>query len=156
MFAVPQTPMNSLTCLSACLALLPMLSAQTPNPPATPTARLTSAVYEWDKMEPKPIPNGMRRALFDGATTTLNKLHCHITTLNPGERSGQPLKHLQEEVIIVKEGTVEVNYDGHTQNAGAGSVIFFAAGATTFLRNTSNAPVTYTVVYYYTPLTPKG
>ncbi|OHE89581.1 MAG: hypothetical protein A3G75_06770 [Verrucomicrobia bacterium RIFCSPLOWO2_12_FULL_64_8] len=147
--------MKSLTGLAGFIAVLPMLSAQTPNPSTPPAAKLTSAVYEWDKMEPKPIPNGMRRALFDGPTTTLDQLHCHITTLNPGERSGEPRKHLQEEVIIIKDGTVEVNYDGHTQSAGAGSVIFFAAGATTFLRNPGKEPATYTVIYYYTPLTPK-
>ena len=58
-------------------------------------------------------------------------------------------------MIIVKEGMIEATWDGHTQTAGPGSVIFFASHATTRLRNPGKVPATYTVIYYYTPLTPK-
>ena len=68
----------------------------------------------------------------------------------------EPRRHLQEEVIIVKEGLVEANWDGQAKTGGPGSVIFFAAGATTFLRNAGPTPCTYIVIYYYTPLTPKS
>jgi hypothetical protein len=34
-------------------------------------------------------------------------------------------------------------------------VIFFASHATTRLRNPGKVPATYTVIYYYTPQTPK-
>lgn len=116
---------------------------------------LRSGLHDWEKLAVTPNPKGVRRAVFDGPTATLDLLHCHITTLNPGERSGDPSKHLQEEVIIVKEGLVEANWDGQSKTGGPGSVIFFAAGATTFLRNAGATPCTYIVVYYYTPLTPK-
>ena len=122
--------------------------------PAAP-AKLPSAVFDWEKMPVIPTATGVRRALFDGPTTTADKLHCHITTLNPGQNSGEPRRHLQEEVIIVKEGSVEATVDGRTQTVGPGSVIFFAANAVTRLRNAGNTPATYTVVYYLTPLTPK-
>jgi mannose-6-phosphate isomerase-like protein (cupin superfamily) len=121
-----------------------------------PGRDLASTVYDWQKMEVTPTATGVRRALFDGATATLDKLHAHITTLNPGETSGEPRLHLQEEVIIVKEGLVEATFDGKTQTAGPGSVIFFASRATTRLRNAGDTPATYIVVYYTTPLTPKN
>jgi uncharacterized cupin superfamily protein len=134
------------------LALLAMtasvLSAQ-----STP---LPSAVYNLDQLPPEATAVGVRRAVLDGPTTTLDKLHVHITTLNPGAKSGEPRLHLQEEVIIVREGTVEVYCDGRTTLAQPGAVIFFAARATTALRNVGTTPATYTVVYYYTPLTPKS
>ena len=133
-----------------------LLCAQTPaTPAAAPAEKLTSEVYEWEKMTPATLPTGVRRMVFDGTTTTLDKLHCHISTLNPGERSNPPTKHLQEEIMIVKEGTLEANWDGHSKTGGPGSVIFLASGATTFLRNPGKVPVTYTVLFYYTPLTPK-
>ena len=66
------------------------------------------------------------------------------------------MRHLQEEVLIVKDGEVEVSLDGTTQKAGAGSILFFAAGAVTGLRNVSTAPATYYVIYYKTPKTPKS
>ena len=118
--------------------------------------QLGSAVYDWQKMQAEPTANGMRRSLFDGATATLDKLHCHITTLNPGQTSGEPRLHLQEELIIVKEGLVEASIDGKTQAAGPGSVFFFASKATTRLRNAGDTPATYIVIYYHTPLTPKN
>lgn len=128
------------------------LLAQAPTAPA----KLASQVYDWEKLDAVPNANGVRRQVFDGPTTTLDLAHCHITTLNPGARSGEPRKHLQEEIIIVKEGLLEANFDGQAKTAGPGSVIFFAAGATTFLRNAGTTPVTYIVIYYYTPLTPKA
>lgn len=117
--------------------------------------KLTSNVYVWDQLKVETTKNGERRAVFDGPTTTLDKLHCHITTLKAGEVSGEPRLHHQEEVIIVKEGTVEALADGVKRVATAGSVIYFQANAVTALRNIGNGPATYIVVYYYTPLTPK-
>jgi quercetin dioxygenase-like cupin family protein len=122
--------------------------------PAAP-AKLSSTVFDWEKMSVTPTANGARRAVFDAPTTTLDKVHCHITTLNPGQNSGEPRRHLQEEIIIVKEGLVEATFDGKTQTAGPGSVFFFAANAVTRLRNAGDGPATYIVVYYHTPLTPK-
>jgi uncharacterized cupin superfamily protein len=142
-----------LVLFTACTTLASMLSAQ--NPPASPT-KLTSSVYDWEKMPVIPTPKGERRDVFDGPTATLDKAHCHITTLNPGENSGEPRRHLQEEIIIVKEGMVEATFDGKIQMAGPGSIFFFAANAVTRLRNAGATPCTYIVVYYYTPLTPKS
>jgi mannose-6-phosphate isomerase-like protein (cupin superfamily) len=128
-----------------------------PTAPVAPAEKLVSGVYDWEKLAVTPNAKGVRRAVFDGSTTTLDKLHCHITTLNPGEKSAdQPSLHRQEEITIVKEGLVEANWDGKSQTAGPGSVIFFASGATTLLRNAGKTPCTYIVLYYYTPLTPKG
>lgn len=121
----------------------------------SPAPMLTSKVYRWDEMTVTPTPKGSRRAVFDGPTSTLNLAHCHITTLNPGENSGEPTLHRQEEVIIVKEGQVEMHIDGRTETAGPGSVFHLVANAVTRLRNAGNTPATYIVVYYHTPLTPK-
>jgi len=124
--------------------------------PAPTMEKLTSNLFDWESMTVTPTAKGSRRAVFDGPTATVDKMHCHITTLNPGEKSGEASKHLQEEVIVVKEGRVEANWDGHAKTGGPGSVIFFAAGATTFLRNIGDTPCTYLVIYYTTPLTPKS
>lgn len=139
--------------LSAALGATSAIAVDAPKPSPD---RLTSNVFDWTKMEVTPTPKGSRRMVFDGPTATVDKLHCHISTLNPGEKSGEPTKHLQEEVIIVKEGTVEANWDGQKKVGGPGSVILFTAGANTFLRNAGSTPCTYLVIYYYTPLTPKS
>jgi len=124
--------MKSALLLAACAAFVSMLLAQTPLAPPgdQPAAKLTSAVYDWEKMPVTPTAKGERR----------DKAHCHITTLNPGEHSGEPRRHLQEEIIIVKEGLVEMHIAGETQAAGQGSVFFLAARATTALRNAGPPP----------------
>jgi XRE family transcriptional regulator, regulator of sulfur utilization len=137
------------------LAATTQAGAPTPSPPPA-TARLGSSVFDWEELKAETKDNGVRRSVLDGPTATLDRLHAHITTLKPGERSGAPSRHRQEEVIIIKEGTVEATFDGHARTAGAGSVIFFASNAVTSLRNVGAGPATYTVVYYYTPLTPKS
>jgi mannose-6-phosphate isomerase-like protein (cupin superfamily) len=156
----PSTLLPSAVLTLTFAALSVAMSAQTPPPSSAapapaPAAKLLSGLFEWDKLTATPTAKGFRRDVFDGPTATVDKMHCHITTLNPGEKSGEPSKHLQEEVILVKEGTLEANWDGQSKTGGPGSVIFFAAGATTFLRNAGATPCTYVVIYYYTPLTPK-
>jgi heat shock protein HslJ/quercetin dioxygenase-like cupin family protein len=126
------------------------------EPPPADAGLLKSQVFEWASLKAVPIPNGERRAVLDGPTGTVDLLHVHVTTLAPGKMSGPPVRHLQEEVLIVKDGEVEVSLDGTTQTAGPGSILFFAAGAVTGLRNVSSAPATYYVIYYKTPKTPKS
>jgi quercetin dioxygenase-like cupin family protein len=141
----------------AALSSSTMFSAESGNASKTPQPpKLASAVFDWTKLTPTPTPTGVRRDVFDAPTTTLDKVHCHITTLQPGADSGAPRRHLQEEIIIVKEGQVEAHIDGRVQTAGPGSVFFFAANAVTRLRNAGEGPATYIVIYYFTPLTPKS
>lgn len=151
--------MKIFLCVVAFAALGTALSAQTHEATSFMSSsnqtKLTSAVYDWNKMQAVTVSNGVRRALFEGPTATLDKINCHITTLNPGQSSGPPRLHRQEEVVVVKEGTIEATYDGHTETVGPGSVIFFASHATTCLRNPAKVPATYTVIYWYTPMTPK-
>jgi XRE family transcriptional regulator, regulator of sulfur utilization len=126
------------------------------NPPAGATTPLVSKVFDWGSLTAVPIPNGERRMVLDGPTGTVDLLHVHVTTLAPGRISGAPVRHLQEEVLIVKDGAVEVSLDGTTQTVGPGAILFFAAGAVTGLRNVGATPATYYVIYYKTPRTPKA
>lgn len=74
-------------------ALASMLPAQTP-PPADPSrgpaAPLVSDVFPWDQLTVTPTAKGVRRDVFDGPTATVDKMHCHITTLNPGRKAVSP------------------------------------------------------------------
>ena len=149
-------PLLSLATLAGLAAIASAQSTVPPVPAPSPSSKLVSTVYDWEKLTVIPTAKGARRDVFDGPTPTLDKAHCHITTLNPGEKSGEPSLHLQEEFIIVKEGQVEATHDGQIQTVGPGSVMFFAARSVTRLRNVGTTPCTYFVFYYYTPLTPKA
>ena len=78
-------------------------------------------------------------------------------SVEKNHRTGRGRFHFSvEHRFIVKEGTIEAVFDGKTEIATAGSVIFFNSHAVTQLRNPGKVPATYTVVYYLTPLTPKN
>jgi quercetin dioxygenase-like cupin family protein len=140
------------TLLLVTLLLLTATMNQTTTPPNEP---LSSRVIDWNTLQPTPTKTGERRNVFDAPTATLDKLHGHITTLNPGENTGPLHRHPQEELVIVKEGTVEVNIDGRKQIAGPGSIVFFAVNENENMTNVGSTPATYLVLQWFTPKTPK-
>jgi hypothetical protein len=89
------SPMKSLACGILSISLLSMLSAQTPDPAKTAAAKMDSMVIDPMKLVPKPTKTGERRDVFDAPTVTLDKFHCHITKLNPGENTGALHRHPQ-------------------------------------------------------------
>jgi uncharacterized cupin superfamily protein len=115
-----------------------------------------STVILWEKLVPTTTATGAHRDVFDAPTATLDKFHCHISTLNPGENTGAPHRHPQEELVIIKEGTLEINIDGKKQTATTGSLIFYAANENENMTNTGKTPATYYVIQFYTSLTPKS
>ena len=46
----------------------------------------------------------------------------HVTTLKPGQTSHAPHQHANEELLIIKEGTVEALVNGEWKRVGTGSV----------------------------------
>ena len=81
-----------------------ILIAAVQQAPPAPTTVLPSRVVDWNSMEATATRTGQRRTVFDAPTDTLDKLHLHITTLNPGENTGPLHRHPQEEIVIIKEG----------------------------------------------------
>jgi quercetin dioxygenase-like cupin family protein len=118
-----------------------MISASAPAGPA-----LGSAVFDWTKLPATPTKVGEVRPYFDAATRTLGRLESHVTTLNPGEISHAAHAHADEELVIVREGTLEATINGVPHVAGAGSVFFFASHDLHGLRNPGAVRTSYHVV----------
>ncbi len=89
------------------------------------------------------------RNAFDSPTLTLDGYSCHITTLNPGKEPHPPHQHPEEELLVIKEGTLEVMQMGVTNQVSAGGMVFCASNELHGWRNTSSAPVTYYVIKMY-------
>ncbi len=133
-----------------------MLSAQN-SESAKPADKMPSTVLPWTSLVPNtPTKNGSRRAVFEQPTATLDKFHLHVSQLNPGENTGALHRHPQEEVIVVKEGTLEVNIDGAKHTAGPGAMIFFSANENENMTNIGSVPAVYYVFQFFTALTPKS
>ena len=111
-----------------------------------PDPTLSSGVFDWVRIPAQPTKAGELRAYFDAATRTLDRLETHVTTLNPGEISHPAHAHADEELIIVKEGTVEATIKGVARQAGPGSVFFFASHDLHGLRNPGKVHACYHVI----------
>jgi len=112
---------------------------------------LGSRVFDWNDLTAQPNKSGSTRKVVQQATATLDELEIHITTLNPGETPHAPHKHPDEELLIVKEGTVESLVNGELKRVGAGSVIFQAANQLHAIRNVGTTPATYHVIKWNSP-----
>jgi len=126
---------------------------------ATPSAAepvMGSKVFDWDKMVDKPNATGSVRTVCSAPTATLENLEIHITTLNPGLSSHRPHKHPNEELIIVRQGTVETLSNGEWIRVGPGSVIFNGSNQVHCFRNVGSEPAVYHVVNVKTAATPEG
>jgi quercetin dioxygenase-like cupin family protein len=124
------------------------------NAAETPKSVTKSTVIDWATLAVKPTKTGERRELFDAPTLTLNNFEGHVTTIRPGEVPRPPHRHPDEEMILIKEGTLEVTINGATQRAGAGSVFFYASNDLHGMRNVGSTPATYYVFRFVTAKTP--
>jgi len=109
---------------------------------------MRSTTFDWTKLEAKAIDVGSRRDVMRSATPTLDQLEIHITTLNPGAVSHPPHQHPEEELLIVKEGTVETLQNGRATKLGPGSIIFHSSNDLHNIRNAGSTAATYHVVQW--------
>jgi len=109
-----------------------------------------SSVFNWAGLKAVPTKVGESRAVFDAPTPVLAEFECHITTLNPGESPHAPHRHADEELMIIKEGTVAAMQNGVTNIVTAGGIIFEASNELHGLRNVGTNRATY-FVFKFTP-----
>ena len=107
-----------------------------------------STVFEWAGLEAKTTAVGMRRDVMRAPTPTLDELEMHITTLAVGQVSHPPHRHPEEELLIVKEGTVETLQNGKASRLGPGSIIFHSSNDLHNIRNAGSIPATYHVIQW--------
>jgi len=128
------------------ITLAAVTLAQTAVKPA-----MSSSAWDWNSLKLLPQPYGARREVFLERTPMLDRLDCHITTLNPGQSPHPPKPHDGEELIIIKEGTIEALQNGKTNRVGAGSILFELPNEVQGMRNVGDTPATYFVVRWFAP-----
>ena len=112
---------------------------------------MQSTTFDWNSIVVKQTDVGSVRQFFRSPTVTLDELECHVTTLNPGLRSHPPHKHPNEELVIIREGNVEVLSNGEWKKVGPGSVIFNASNQLHALKNIGTTPAVYHVINWKSP-----
>src|SRR5215831_18161410 len=109
-----------------------------------------STVYEWAPTEAKANDWGAVRQVMRAPTPTLDELEIHISTLAPGKSPHAPHQHQHEELLILKEGTLETFQSGATRRVGPGGIIFQASNELHNVTNVGATPATYFVIGWTT------
>jgi quercetin dioxygenase-like cupin family protein len=120
--------------------------------PPKEAAPLATTFVDWDSLTPRYTPVGVSRAVFDNPTVTLPKLEVHITTLRPGMLSHAVHHHAWEEMLLIKEGQLEVSINGQKHAAGPGCLVFFASHDPHNAKNVGTTDATYYVINFCTDL----
>jgi quercetin dioxygenase-like cupin family protein len=125
---------------------------------AQPRAKplMHSCLFNWSGLKAVPTKTGERRDVFDSPTTTLDRFECHVTTINPGESPHAAHRHPEEELLIVKEGVLEIMQNDQTNRVSAGGVIFEASNELHGARNVGTNQATYYVLKWFPPGLAKG
>jgi XRE family transcriptional regulator, regulator of sulfur utilization len=116
-----------------------------------PTGLLDSTAWKWEDMQAKRTDVGELRQVVRQPTRTLDELEMHITTLNPRTTSHPPHTHPNEEMVIVREGTLQAHVNGEEVIVGPGSVLFYASMQPHGVRNIGETPATYFVINWASP-----
>lgn len=131
--------------VAACVAVAGMALAQSNSKPV-----MHSCFFNWADLKVTPTKQGERRTVFDAPTPILAEFECHITTLNPGESPHPPHRHADEELMVIRDGTVEAMQGDKTNIVTAGGIIFEASNELHGLRNIGTNQATY-YVFKFTP-----
>ena len=110
-----------------------------------------SRIFLWDSLKVEKTNVGERRDVVRLPTATLDELEMHITTLNAGQQSHAPHQHVAEELIIIKEGSLESFVNGEYRRVGPGSIVFQASNQPHSIRNVGTGPATYHVIQWQSP-----
>ena len=126
--------------LSTALALLAAAKAPAQN------AILPSRTYRYEDLPVKENASNRQRAVFKGETHTGFSVELHETELAPGQAPHPPHSHAHEEMILIREGTMEVTISGNTSRLGPGSVAWVASGEHHGWRNVGTTRARYMVM----------
>ena len=112
---------------------------------------LGSTSVSWEEIQAK-VPEGKRASqVFRNPTVTLDELELHVTFLPAGQASHPPHQHPNEEIIIIREGAVDVLVGGQTRRLGPGAVIFQASNQPHSLTNVGTTTAVYHVINWRAP-----
>ncbi len=127
-------------CLSLpALALFSKALAQS-APMSTSEPSLThSRVFTFEQLPANKGTSGnasRSRHVLRGTLPTGEAVEIHETTLMPGLMPHPPHKHVHEEFMMIREGTLEFTANDKADKVGPGGVVYAASGEVHSLRGT--------------------
>jgi mannose-6-phosphate isomerase-like protein (cupin superfamily) len=108
--------------------------------------RLGTKAYIFNDLPETTNGKNKQRRLFTGKTHTGFKLESHESDIAPGEVNHPPHQHLREEMMLVREGIMELTISGKPMRLGPGDVGFIGSNEIHNARNVGTARAQYFIV----------
>jgi XRE family transcriptional regulator, regulator of sulfur utilization len=121
--------------------------------PLTQFRPIGTTYVDWASLETRETPAGLVRSVFNAPTPQMERLEMHVTTLNPGKSPHPGHHHPWEEMLLIKEGALQVEINGVARHAGTGAFIFFASHDVHHITASGDGAATYYVINFYTAAT---
>ena len=80
---------------------------------------------------------------FNGPTQELTALSSGLVTLEPGAQPHPPHRHVEEEIMIVGEGSGEFYLNGAATQVGKGDMVFAESNVLHGVKNTGQVRMTF-------------
>ena len=110
------------------------------------TPALPSKTYPFDDLPVRNNGANTSRTVLDGKTHGGFPVEIHITELAPGLAPHPPHHHAHEEMIMIREGTLEVTIAGKSAKLGPGSVAYVASNEEHGWQNVGTTRAQYFVL----------
>jgi len=94
-----------------------------------------SFMINWNDLETSNTGKGYRRDFFNRATSQTAQFEMHTTALNADSISHPPHTHVQEEIILILDGNVEMFIDCKYYKGSVGDIFFLPSMIRHNLKN---------------------
>ncbi len=121
--------------------LIPALAAAQQLPKGLP-----SRVFKYDDLPVRVNGENKSRAVMKGETHSGFQIELHMTELGPGQAPHPPHKHVHEELLMLKDGSLDVTISGQVTHVSAGSIVYVASNEVHGWRNPGTGPAQYFVI----------
>lgn len=109
---------------------------------------LPSAIYDLKHLQVEGNKNHKYIPVFAGNTYAGMHVDLHETVLAPGAVVHEIYSHPGDELFLVREGILEVEFNGKRSEVGPGSVAYIASNTEYAVRNTGKQSARYFVFLF--------
>ncbi len=127
--------------LAVLLATAAGAAGQSPAP-----AELRSGFYPFESLPVRGTGKSRSRAVLRGRNRKGITVEIHHTELAPGAEPHPPHHHVHEEIIVVREGLMEVTIMGRTEKLGPGGIAWVASNEEHGWHNAGDTQAHYVVL----------
>ena len=93
---------------------------------AAQSGQLPSKTWRFEDLTVRPSGKNRSRAVLNGKTVKGFPIDMHETELAPGEMPHPAHHHAHVEIVLMREGSLEVTIEGKVSVLGPGSVVYVA------------------------------